>query len=98
MCLHAVYPGGPGGFSGPGGLGPRAFGVPGGPGGFSGPGGLSGPGGRSVPGGPSTGGPGGYGGHFSTRPHMPQPAPRPTSETMHNSNPSPSSGTMQSPS
>ena len=68
---------------------------PGGPGGFGGPGGLSVPGGLGVPGGPGTGGPGGYGGPVSTQPRMPQPTPRPTFETMHYSNPSPSSGTMQ---
>ena len=71
---------------------------PGGPGGFGGPGGLSVPGGLGVPGGPGTGGPGGYGGPVSTQPRMPQPTPRPTLETMHYSNPSPPSGTMQPPS
>ena len=44
-----------------------------------------------------TGGSGGYGGPVSTRPRMPQPTSRPTLETMHYSNPSPSSGTMQPP-
>ena len=65
---------------------------PGGPRGFGEPGGLD------VAGEPDTSGPGGYGEPISTRPRMPQPTLRPTLETMHYSNPSPSSGTMQPPS
>ena len=62
------------------------------------PGVPGGPGGLGVPSGLDTGGPGGYGEPVSTQPRMPQTTPRPTLETMHYSNPSPSSGTMQPPS
>ena len=56
------------------------------------------PGGLGVPSGLDTGGPGGYGEPVSTQPRMPQTTPRPTLKIMHYSNPSPSSGTMESPS